>query len=135
MAIDKLSGAAINIRRANKKSFLKPTNGQPNSSSLPQSKGSKQHPISKGATSSAGDLEVGFFGFKTLPTFISNAVQRVLDGVHERRPAGALRLSCNFYFFTKQTTKKDEAIASRSRKGVLVYIYKPTYLGVPILCP
>ena len=100
-----------------KKSFPKPTNGQPNTSSLPHFKGCKQYPISKGATSSAGDLEVGFFGFKTLPTFISNEVQRVLDGVHERRPAGALRLSCNFLFFHKTNNQKGRSDSLTLTKG------------------
>ena len=45
-------------------------------------------------------------------------------GVYERRPAGAQRTSCNFYFLHNKTNKRDAAIAiaSRSRKGVLVYI-------------
>ena len=121
------------------KSFLKPTNGQPNTSSLPHFKGCKQHPISKGARSNKTSEGTApgrrnknsrRFGGGVLrsqndpPHLHQQRSSKGAHGVYERRPAGAQRTSCNFYFLHNKTNKRDAAIAiaSRSRKGVLVYI-------------
>ena len=64
-----------------------------------------KEPHPDGETRTAGDLEVGFFGAKmTLPTSISNEVQRVLmEYMKDARQAPRERVAIFIFYTTKQT--------------------------------
>ena len=75
----------------------------------------------------SGDLVVEFFGFSPSPPPSAIGFKGCRNaGVYGRRPAGARKQQQLQIFFrstnTQQTIERDIAIATRSRKGVLVYM-------------